>query len=152
MNNEQREKYNKLKEENKKKIKRKEKMENTLLKECIISLGRNCEVLDEEKEFKIYNKFKKSIKFSNSGVIWNNMKSAIKIEDIESLKKLCSREYYYIIWGLGLPILECNIRDIIKNINDVIAVSPDTWVISREYDELIEFYHEGNITYGLLKW
>ncbi|WP_420802044.1 hypothetical protein [Tumebacillus flagellatus] len=38
----------------------------------------------------------------------------------------------------------------ILNRDDVLSVSSDIWVLSVEEDYVIEFYHEGEVTVGLL--
>ena len=50
----------------------------------------------------------------------------------------------------NLPCLKSELKNIIKSIDDVTAVSFDTWVVSSDYNIIIEFYHEGEITLGVL--
>lgn len=62
---------------------------------------------------------------------------------------LSGEKEYYVIWpDAEIPIIKCNIDDILDNIDDVLAVSFDTWLISVDMKRLIEFYHEGDITLG----
>ena len=60
-----------------------------------------------------------------------------------------NQEKYYIIWdNVELPCVSCELKSIKEHLDDVLAVSFDTWLLSEEGDEIIEFYHEGKITYG----
>lgn len=57
----------------------------------------------------------------------------------------------YVMWdNANLPCLKSELKNIIKSIDDVTAVSFDTWVVSSDYNIIIEFYHEGEITLGVL--
>ncbi|WP_428829526.1 CDI toxin immunity protein [Paenibacillus durus] len=52
----------------------------------------------------------------------------------------------YIVWSHGTnPVLEAGLEKIIKNIDDVTAVSPDVWLY-KPNKYVIEFFHEGTIT------
>lgn len=47
-----------------------------------------------------------------------------------------------------LPIIKSNLVTIIECIDEISAVEPDTWLLSLNYNEVIEVYHEGKITVG----
>ena len=49
---------------------------------------------------------------------------------------------------INMPILKCDWLSIFNNIDDVLAVSFDTWMISEDIKNIIEFYHEGTIIAG----
>ena len=56
---------------------------------------------------------------------------------------------YFVIWSDAvLPILKCTWNKILENIDDVLAVSFDTWLVSEDFTELIEFYHDGEVVFG----
>ena len=67
--------------------------------------------------------------------------------NFEEIRQLSDESEYYVIWdNAAIPIIKCNIEDILDNIYDVLAVSFDTWLISTDMKRIIEFYHEGSIT------
>ncbi|WP_308728038.1 hypothetical protein [Bacillus sp. MYb209] len=50
----------------------------------------------------------------------------------------------YIIWDeASLPIIKTNLHQILQVIDDVTAVSFDTWIYSQDVGYVIEYYHEG---------
>ena len=53
----------------------------------------------------------------------------------------------------NLPCLKSELKDIINSIDDVTAVSFDTWAVSSDYNIIIEFYHRGrnNVRYFISK-
>lgn len=57
-------------------------------------------------------------------------------------------EKIFILWSHGnQPVLISQLSSLLKEIDVVLAVSPDTFVICpTKY--IIEFYHEGEITIG----
>lgn len=140
-----------LKDINKTKIKYDKRKNNTLLKECMEVLKNHGFILNHEAEFLTYNKFKEILIFTPYGIDWkeeNKFKNIIHLQLIPQLKENCTKDNYYIIWGKDLPIINCNIISIINHINDITAVEADTWLISTDYKEIIEFNHEGSITLG----
>lgn len=65
--------------------------------------------------------------------------------------KLFCKKKFYILWdSVDVPCILSNYEDIIRNIDDVTAVSFNTWLLSENLTELIEFHHEGTITIGYL--
>lgn len=151
MNDEQRAKYEKLKEKVKRSNSENERRNNRLLKECIESLDGNSDLLNDEEETLIYHQFKNLFVFSPWGINWSegkNIKVVKAIHHVIQLKDICSSDSYYIIWGKGLPIVRSDLSSIIKHIDDITAVDTDTWILSTDNKEIIEFYHEGRITFA----
>ncbi|MGQ0437679.1 CDI toxin immunity protein, partial [Bacillus sp. B-TM1] len=67
------------------------------------------------------------------------------------LNKQYSLDSYiiYIIWDeASLPIIKTNLHQILQVIDDVTAVSFDTWLYSPNLGYAIEFYHEGEVRIG----
>lgn len=64
--------------------------------------------------------------------------------------KIGKNEKFYIIWAKELPIIESNLYSILNAIDDVSAVEADTWLLSSDFNEIIEFHHEGKIISGRL--
>ena len=147
-------KLEKLKNINKEKNTSKERENNVLLKECIEALHDYGYVLDNEAELSVYNNFKNTLIFTPWGIDWVGGKKLKNIKHIQfesELKEVCSKDNYYIIWGKGLPIIRCGLNSIIKYLDDIRAVDADTWLFSTDYNEVIEFYHEGRITLGQIE-
>jgi len=151
MNEELKIKYEILKNKNKEKIKKEERENNTLLKECLEVLQNDGYILDNDEELLVYKKFKSLLIFTPWGIDWDEGKNIRNIRHINhkcELKNICLNNEYYIIWGKGLPIIRCGINSIIEYLDDIRAVDTDTWLLSTKYEEVIEFYHEGKIVMG----
>lgn len=125
----------------------------TLTEECILALGDNTEIfLDEEKKQIEKNLFQ-NIRLQSWGEFdWNNINSRkiIKNTKITDVKKYVNTIKYYIIWDdPSEPILLAPLDNIIKNIDDVTAVSTNTWLMSKNKKYFIEIYHEKRITIAI---
>lgn len=105
---------------------------------------------DESKE--IFFKFENFYPILSSGSIdWRNFKGrSIKISNVSELNAYINKiSKYYILWDKdNIPCISCDFCEILKNVDDVLAVSFNTWLLSMDYKEVIEFYHLGNITIG----
>lgn len=114
-----------------------------LFEECISVLERYDIIKDSKQEEMILSNLKLNfygkVDFSKYINPCN-----IKFDELQLLSD--SGEYYVLWTDSTLPIIRCNINDILKNIDDVLAVSFDTWLISVDMKQIIEFYHEGIIT------
>lgn len=56
----------------------------------------------------------------------------------------------YVIWDEGsLPIIQTTLDKVFKVIDDVTAVSFDTWVFSPSSGFVIEIFHDGEVRIGL---
>jgi len=123
----------------------------TLLDECLEVLN-DYEKIEDENHKKLEIKFHSLVKFTSWGRInWDILKDNTIIDDIEKLKKNYGSLNFYIIWGeIDLPIIKCEFSNIIDNLDDVLAVSFDTWLLSYDKKIVIEFYHDGEITVGRL--
>ncbi|AKA70178.1 hypothetical protein [Clostridium scatologenes] len=151
MNEEMKKKYNELKKKNEINIIRKEWESNTLLQECIENTGGK--ILDYDEGQKIVINIQEKFLFTVNGRMdWSNVntkKSIKKLSDINDL--VDTSVLFYVMWDEEkLPCLECQLKDIITFIDDVTSVSFDTWLVSSDYNIIIEFYHEGEITVGFL--
>ena len=83
---------------------------------------------------------------------WNNINSRkiIKNTKIIDIKKYVNTIKYYIIWDdPSEPILLAPLDNIIKNIDDVTAVSTNTWLMSEDKKYFVEIYHETRITIAI---
>ncbi len=119
-----------------------------LLKECI-------EILDTKKVFDfseskvIFNNFERQIEFTFYGrVDWSKYEAKINIENnLDILTHVDRNDSCYFLWNdMNLPVIESNINNLLNNIDDVLAVSFDTWVWIKTKNIIIEFFHDGIIT------
>lgn len=124
----------------------------TLLKECIDARGDNIIVLSKKETEEIFECMSKSFPITSWGQIeWSAMKHAKKISSAEELvQHLNNKEAsLYILWDeASLPSIKTNLNKILAVIDDVTAVSFDTWLYSPAEGYVIEFYHENEITIG----
>lgn len=150
MDEEKRKKYQMLKEKNKLKIKELNWKNNILFEECITSLN-ECNILSLKESEVLFNQVKNNFPMTSYGCIdWKCVSKSIVIEHISDIYNIFNDCYeYYILWDQkDIPCVSCKIATIIENIDDVLAVSFDTWVLSKDKKEIIEFSHEGKIVYG----
>lgn len=80
-------------------------------------------------------------------------KNRAKVRDAKWKNNLLFKECIaslddYSILSQDLPCVSCKLSRILNNIDDVLAVSFDTWLLSQNEREVIEFHHEGKIIYG----
>lgn len=149
MNIEQKERLEQLKKINKEKQRKKEIENNVLLLECKEALGDDGKILEQEEKDAVYRVFMEKVPFLPWGIDWEQFNVFQKINEIDELYEKCESKEFYIIWSDRFPIIKSDIDTIVKNIDDICAVSPeDTWLFSTNYDEVIEFHHEGKITLG----
>lgn len=115
----------------------------TLLEEYIATLKSYSIINDKKLEEKILSNLKLTF-YGKADFSKYADAHEISLNEIHMLPG--EREYYVIWTDAEIPIIQCNIDDILENIDDVLAVSFDTWLMSVDMKRLIEFYHEGDIT------
>lgn len=151
MNEETKKKYDELKKKNRITSIQKAWENNVLLQECVESTGGK--LLNYDEGNKILEEIQGKIPFRLDGrVDFSKFKSKNNINTIASINELIKNSTeFYVMWDeVNLPCLKSELKDIIKFIDDVTAVSFDTWIVSSDYNTIIEFYHEGEITVGIL--
>ena len=104
--------------------------------------------MEQEEKDAVYRIFTEKVPFLPWGIDWEQFNAFQKISEIDEIYDKCESKEVYIIWSARFPIIKSDIDAIIKNIDDVCAVSPDTWLFFTNYDEVIEFHHDGKITLG----
>ena len=125
----------------------------TLYEECLFILGDNAKVLNNQQTKTIIETMNKLFPINSfGGIDWNKICNKKKIgsvqEIIDEIKINKLNEYdIYIIWDdATLPALKAPIALILSYIDDVTAVSFNTWIYCKDKRFIIEFYHEGEIT------
>lgn len=151
MNIEQKERLQQLKKINKEKQRKMEIENNVLLSDCKEALGAGGKILEQEEKDDVYRIFQEKVPFLPWGIDWELFNTVYEVSEIDQIYEKCKSKEFYIIWWVEYPIIKSDIATIIKNIDDVCAVSPDTWLLSPDYDEVIEFHHDGKITLGYLE-
>lgn len=153
MEEEKRKRYQLLKEINRKKIKESKWKEDILFNECIESLDK-FNMLSLEESQKIISIMENSFPITPWGSIdWKKVNNGIKLNNkMELVQLLRGEDMFYILWDKQeIPCIICKLSEILKCMDDVLAVSFNTWLLSMDGKEIVEFYHEGTVTYGKLK-
>lgn len=124
----------------------------TLLEECIEALGNDICIFNGDEKLDIEDKFYNMVSLTTWGRInWDKFKSIGEVKGVEDLNIIEGNKKYYIIWGdIEMPIVKSELVNILNNLDDVIAVSFDTWLLAEDESMVIEFYHESDVTIGML--
>jgi hypothetical protein len=132
----------------------------SLLKECLEKL-QNHKVLNEQETGKCFSSLQNTFEFTSWGRInWTTVKEVIKLDNQEDMlelfvfifRNICEDPSIVILWDNGaLPGVEIPSKNLSGNIDDITAVSFDTWIFSEKHSLVIEFYHEGEVTLGINK-
>ena len=111
-----------------------------LLEECI-------ELLKTEDSFLEYDKIKsgelfeilqKKIEFTGYGKVDFEKLNYIKVNSLEELS--LGNIKIHIFWDeMSLPVIQTTMDSVIKYLDDVLAVSFHTWLVSLDFKYIIEF-------------
>ena len=151
MNEETKKKYERLKKKNRITSIQKSWGNNVLLQECVEATGG--ELLNYDEGNKILEEIQVNIPFGFDGrVDFSKFKSKYNIISIASLSEVINNSMeFYVMWDeVNLPCLKAELKNIIRCIDDVTAVSFDTWVVSSQYNIIIEFNHDREIVLGIM--
>ena len=123
----------------------------TLLEECIEVLGKDIHILNNDEKQVVKDEFYNIIPLTKWGRInWDKFKNKKEVKELADLNLIEENEKYYIIWDIEKPIIKSEFVNILNNLDDVLAVSFDTWLLAEDESMVIEFYHEGEVTIGML--
>lgn len=128
-----------------------------LLDECIEALGDNVQILSDSKREQILSDFESSFPFTKWGRIdWEKVAYQVEVNTIDEIVFFLNQnidEYnnvIYVIWDEGtLPIIQSDLDKVFEVIDDVTAVSFDTWIFSPYSGYVIEIFHDGEVRIGL---
>ncbi|WP_054950713.1 CDI toxin immunity protein [Numidum massiliense] len=127
-----------------------------LFDECIIALGENADVLSDERTKQYFSQLVDLFPITfYQRIDWEKVKVKRKIEyygDIPTwLDELgISDMEVVLLWNYtDDPAVKTDIVSAVKVIDDITAVSWDTFMLSPSVGYVIEFYHEGEVTIGL---
>lgn len=129
----------------------------SLLDECIEALRKDVHLLSDDKREQVLNNFECSFPFTDWGrVEWEKVPQHAEvktIDDVVSFLQQNVKKYsnvVYVIWDEGtLPIIQSTLDMVLEVIDDVTAVSFDTWIFSSSSEYVIEIYHDGEVKIGL---
>ncbi|MCM2989386.1 hypothetical protein M3580_09090 [Bacillus safensis] len=129
----------------------------SLLDECIEALGEGVHVLYDHNREQILSEFESSFPFADWGKIeWKKISSYEQVDTFDEIKSFLNQkmdkysEIVYVIWDEGtLPIIQSTLDKVFETIDDVTAVSFDTWIVSPSSGYVIEIFHDGEVKVGL---
>ena len=83
---------------------------------------------------------------------WNKISNKKTIENLDDIINLYpDLDRCYIIWDyVKTPIILCDFIKIVEHVDDVTAVSTNTWLMSEDRKYFIEIYHETKISIAVL--
>ncbi|SFT03050.1 hypothetical protein [Marininema halotolerans] len=123
----------------------------TLYEECLEALGEGVEILSKKDSEEIFEWFESNFFISYGRIDWEKSKGLTLINSLEELPKCIQNEMVFILWDeADTPVLKANFRTVLDVIDDVTAVSFDTWLVGRDSGYVVEYHHEGDITIAIL--
>ena len=114
----------------------------TLLEECIVALGKDAKVLDGDEDVFARKKFDENIPLT----LWcafdyDKIKGKKEKCDITELANYLNSNKYYIFWDdATTQALLCSTKALLDNIDDVTAVSTNTWLMSEDFKCFIQIH------------
>lgn len=130
-----------------------------LFEECIEALGEHAKILENDAAKRILDKFDEKFPLTSWGRIdWNKIDGEkimmSSIEDIIPSLTKAKRNSSDLIYVIGsdpqIPIIESTLDKVLESFDDVGAVSPNSWIYCPSGKWVVEVYHEGEITLGLV--
>ncbi|MBN6890109.1 hypothetical protein AB1L05_14025 [Cytobacillus horneckiae] len=129
----------------------------SLIDECIEALGENIKILYNLDRERILEDFDSSFPITEWGRIdWEKVTNHAKVNTIDELISFLNQNVngdsndVYVIWDEGtLPIIHSDLDKVFEVIDDVTAVSFDTWIFSPSLVYVIEIFHDGEVRIGL---
>ncbi|MBD2504564.1 CDI toxin immunity protein [Anabaena azotica] len=132
----------------------------SLLNECLEALGDNIVVLSMSETENVFSIFEDMFPITSwARIDWGKIHNKVNIvsskELVSSLNSFFNKEelesHPYILWNdASLPAIQAKLEQIVRVIDEVTSVSFDTWIFSPKLGYVIEFYHEGEITLGVI--
>lgn len=129
----------------------------SLYEECIEALGAYVYRLSRSEAAHVIADFERSFPFTKWGRIkWENVTDKAEINTIEEIYSFLNDKFdqytsiVYVIWDEEtLPVIQSDLNKIVMVIDDVTAVSFDTWIYSPSAGYVIELFHDGEVKIGL---
>ena len=129
----------------------------SLFDECIEAFNGFVQVVSGEKRELIAKEFERCFPISEWGRIeWERASAYSTVTTFEEIRSFLNQrkhpynENIYVIWDeQTLPILQSTLDHVFKVIDDVTAVSFDTWIFSPSSQYVIEILHDGEVRVGI---
>ncbi|WP_152658617.1 hypothetical protein [Oceanobacillus sp. CFH 90083] len=128
----------------------------SLFDECIEALGEDVHVFSDNNREQILSNFESSFPFKWRRIEWEKVSNHAEVNTVDEIISFLDQkvdEYsnvVYVIWDEGtLPIIQSPLDKVFKVIDDVTAVSFDTWIFSPSSGYVIEIFHDGEVRIGL---
>ncbi|TGA96119.1 hypothetical protein E4665_16550 [Sporolactobacillus shoreae] len=129
----------------------------SLLDECIEALGENVRVLSDNKRKEVIGDFECSFPITEWGRIkWDKETNYADVNTVDEIIFFLNQNIgdyskaVYIIWDEGtLPVIKSDLNKVLEVIDDVTAVSFDTWIFSPSSGFVVEIFHDGEVKVGL---
>lgn len=144
--------YKILMEKNQHKLKSVAWKKDILLNECLENL-KEYEVISLEETNDIFQYISDKFPMTSYGRFdWANMKKFTEINNMQEILQIYNtQDYFYVLWDTyDIPCVKCKLNFILSYIDDVLAVGFNTWLLSLNKKEMIEFYHNGDIVWGCI--
>lgn len=130
----------------------------TLFEECLKALGPNKEILSYDETAMVFKSFIGNFHISKWGVVdWeavDNRFTVGKVDDISYVIETYRPSATWqvcILWNdSSLPCVKVDLNESLRVVDDITAVSFDTWLYNDKDLYVIEFHHEGRITIGFI--
>lgn len=128
----------------------------TLLDECIEALQNNYKILSSTQKQELLKELFETFPLTNWGRInWDKLKIVKKSMYTEIFLDSIinffgdNNEDVVIVWDeINHPVITSKLSSILNVIDDVTAVSFNTWIFSKDKKKVVEFYHDGEIILG----
>lgn len=119
-----------------------------LYKECINALE-VVTILDESSSDSLSEKMFNSFEFDDASTVdWRTYPDHQKVDDFEYLIQRNGNLDCYVLWDNAEYLgIRTNLKSVLNKVDDVTAVSFDTWVIGLEFDWILEFHNEGLVRF-----
>jgi len=129
----------------------------SLYDECIEALGEDVHVFSDNNREEILKDFESSFPFTEWGRIdWGKVYNHAEVNTVDQIVSFLdqhmekSSNVVYVIWDEGaLPIVQSTLDKVLAVIDDVTAVSFDTWIFSPSSGYVIEIFHDGEVRIGI---
>jgi len=126
-----------------------------LFEECLQALGDDVRIFSEEASETRREDLVKEYPFTRWGRIdWDQIQRKHEVratQDISAILETLNIDHslpLFIIWGGDHPVLQAKLQNVLRSLDDVLAVDFDTFVYSPS-QYVVEFYHEGEITVAI---
>lgn len=140
MTEEQKKRLADLKENNRSFVLEQRRKQNVLLQECITSLGPYCRIVDADIE----RQCQRAV-----NAIYEQGLKAHPLDEIPN--SWCGKSVYLVWDERTLPVLHCDFEAVRKAMDDVLAVSFETWFVSEGMDQVVFINRGGDMELFLLE-